>query len=236
MIRINLLPEEMRRSEGTPLPRRLAIFAGTALIALLAMAWVTVHFQTIPEREASIKARTRERNDLQARVDADVVPLDQYLAATKTRQKIAEELRASRPLWAPVLDALWTTISSSEGAWLEDLGLTADDLEVESLVNPRKKTKVPQQSVRMLCVATLLGVAPWDLDRVAKARIAQIYDRMVADIAPIRQDDLLYYDFGIGTWEVTEAYSGSVGGRALRFELFLRVRMKKAYDEALAVK
>ncbi len=235
MIRINLLPEEMRRTEGTPLPRRLAIFGGALLIAMLAMAWITVHLQTLPMREEAIVERTRERDDLQKKVDAEVIPLEQYLAATKNRQKIAEDARASLVRWAPLLDAVWTSVVSREGTWLEDLGLVTGDVDVVSEKNPRKKTKVPEQVLRLQCVTTLLGSERADIDRAAKIRIAEAYDRLVADVGPVRQNDLAYYDFGIGTWEVTPDYEVAVGGVSLRFELFLRVRSRKAYDDALVM-
>ncbi len=45
MIEIDLLPEEYRRLEMTPLPRRLVIFTGAALVSicLFVLIWLQVN-------------------------------------------------------------------------------------------------------------------------------------------------------------------------------------------------
>lgn len=49
MIRINLLPDDCRRAEGTPLPRLVAILASVVVVLCLVIGNVTMFFRKLPE-------------------------------------------------------------------------------------------------------------------------------------------------------------------------------------------
>lgn len=237
MIEINLLPPEMRRAEATPLPRRLAIFIGTGVISVLVVAVVTLHFQAIPNRRRTLDERKEQRAVLETRVDEEVGTRERFLERARQRQTVAETLRSQQFRWAPVLDEAWRIlVAEGTSSWMEHIEVKREDVEVESVVNPRRKTRVPQFVITLQCGTTLLDADASDYERAAKDRIARLFEAVRERWMPLERSQHFYYDYGIGTWEVTEDYRPTVGGMAVRFQLLMAVRPRKPMDEALAMK
>jgi len=120
MIEIDLLPEEYRRPEMTPLPRRLVIFIGAALVSICLFVLIWLHFILLPglrnqrdnlidyEKERAEKAQQYE--ELQAEIN-------QF----NQRKQTIEQIWQARTLWAPKLDQLCDLVPPY--IWLFQLSL-----------------------------------------------------------------------------------------------------------------
>lgn len=104
MIEINLLPEQLRRSEGTPLPRQLTIYLGVAIT--LGLIFVNYHFYM---------KTGKARGDLQGwqqrlvEVQNEEKQLQAILAeisGIETHVDACEELYRNRTVWAKILNDL----------------------------------------------------------------------------------------------------------------------------------
>lgn len=127
MIRINLLPEEYRRRNRTPLKLMLTVSAGVAANSVLLSWYAWLAFGVSAEIDS-------ERNVLQTELDG-LTPQVEYHKALEGEQKrfAAREqtlgsITASRISWTRKVDELITVINSGgEGerhfVWLDDLNV-----------------------------------------------------------------------------------------------------------------
>ena len=122
MIRINLLPEDLRKQEGTPLPRRIAIFAGAGLITLLA-------FLVLIQR-VQIRRMRQEKDEMgekflvaNKRIQQDVAPIEQSLAALERRQQVLKQIAENAVRWGGRMDGLQeVVVENLDGVWLDGFG------------------------------------------------------------------------------------------------------------------
>lgn len=125
MIKVNLLPPEYRKVEGTPVARFVAILAGVFLTAAAMGFWVYIHFGQL--------AQVRDEHD---RVESEVKALkllaersealaNEFKEYQKRRDTI-EKIGASRVLWSRKLDEVADLIhndgdTSRHMVWLRNL-------------------------------------------------------------------------------------------------------------------
>ena len=77
MIEINLLPPEMRKSDGTPLPRLLTIIVGIIVLALGMVFASNYHFVKVKGEEAAIRdLETRKKAAEKITVEVDKITKD----------------------------------------------------------------------------------------------------------------------------------------------------------------
>jgi Tfp pilus assembly protein PilN len=105
MIKINLLPPEYRKVEGTPIARLVATVAGVALVTCAAGVWGYVHTAMLAQvREERIQ-REEELANVKALADRSQALLKEFKEYQRRRETI-EKIGASRMLWSRKLDEL----------------------------------------------------------------------------------------------------------------------------------
>ena len=120
MIKINLLPAEMRRPDRVPLPRRMTIYAGTVLF-LAGIALLGTILQWISAVNREIEAKTAQKATLQEETkDYDAVKKEHD--AYQARKKAVEDLKAKRKYrWSRRLDILADVIDALPRMWINGL-------------------------------------------------------------------------------------------------------------------
>lgn len=104
MISINLLPEDRRPVERTPLPRFLLIVGGVAgvCVEIVALGMLALRFPDMRQMREGIKVqqqRLQEQAKLVDQVQRDIVRI-------KQRGNTVEKLLQDRRMWAPILHRL----------------------------------------------------------------------------------------------------------------------------------
>jgi Tfp pilus assembly protein PilN len=109
MIRVNLLPQEYRKSEATPLKQFFATVGAVVLAALAATVWAFIYF-------GSLEPMIKERDDLKQRI-ADqkagldrVKKLDTRVKELKAQYNKIDEVAKNRVVWSRKIDELWEVV------------------------------------------------------------------------------------------------------------------------------
>lgn len=123
MIEINLLPEERRPVERTPLPRLISIFAGVILGFVQVLFLIQYYMISIPNRLTDIRDKTNDRDAFKAQADR-VDGIEQSIQKLEKVRKTLGELESDRVCWARILDRL--ADSFPEGLWLKELSISYD--------------------------------------------------------------------------------------------------------------
>ncbi len=124
MIEINLLPEEMRQTEGTP-PARLAVIIVGVAIACLTGFFITKYYVfKIPEMITEIKNREVEIKGLQVKKD-EINKVIAEIEVLNTKVQTLDKLIMSRLRYARLLDRLCDAVPA-EGAWFRSFNVTGD--------------------------------------------------------------------------------------------------------------
>jgi Tfp pilus assembly protein PilN len=123
MVRINLIPEELRTSGATPLPRRLVIYGGVAVNCLLLVLGLTYFLSTIPSLEGRKDSLGREIYQAQVikKVESDYSSLVQKKRDFESRKATIDEISKTRVIWAKKLDQLWDMVPPE--MWLTSIRL-----------------------------------------------------------------------------------------------------------------
>lgn len=129
MIHINLLPNDMRKSEGLPLRRIGALALGAGVASASLMLLLTVHFglmQTARGHHSQAEQRLAGLNPDVKYADA----LSKEKAEYKRRSETIQTISDSRVLWTKKVDELFDVIDFGEKAdrhfvWLNDLKVSA---------------------------------------------------------------------------------------------------------------
>ncbi|HYG74080.1 MAG TPA: hypothetical protein VEK08_03665 [Planctomycetota bacterium] len=140
MIEINLLPEEMRQTEGTP-PARLAtilvgVVAATVISFFVAKFWLV----EIPNMKGEIKNRKVEIEALKKRkeeVEKTIAAID----ALKQKVDTLDKLIQSRVRFARILDRLCDAVPP-DGAWFRSFNVVADNTASSGLPGAGKRYKI----------------------------------------------------------------------------------------------
>ncbi len=105
MIRINLLPEEMRKREKTPLSRIVVTLVGTLVTVTSASVFAYAHFGLLHEAGSRLD---RARSELES-LEPEARYADDLLREKKDfdkRSEIIQSIGNSRTLWSRKLDQL----------------------------------------------------------------------------------------------------------------------------------
>ena len=125
MIRINLLPEEFRRRNRTPLKLMLAVSAGVAVNGVLLSWYAWLAFGVSAEIESERSVLQTELDGLNPQVEYHK-SLEGEQKRYAAREKTLGSITASRINWTRKIDELITIVNSGgEGerhfVWLDDL-------------------------------------------------------------------------------------------------------------------
>ena len=118
MILINLLPEERRPVERTPLPRFLTYVTGVLVACIQIAMLLSYHLSAIPDKLQNIKNAQDEK--AAAKADADKVDaIDQEIQRLANIRKTLGDLESDRVCWGRILDRLCDSVP--DNLWLVSL-------------------------------------------------------------------------------------------------------------------
>lgn len=112
MIEINLLPQELRQPEGTPLPRLLTAMGGVILAVLAGVVAAKFHLKDIPETKEKITLQTAERDRLQKQVE-QVNAIRNDINSINEQVNALRNLANSQILWSRMLDYWAKTVPNN---------------------------------------------------------------------------------------------------------------------------
>ena len=146
MIRINLLPEERRRKEKTPLPRFLAMNAAI-IICLLLGIWNAYMYVGIKQQTDRLRTDKGSLADLQkqtseySKMQAEEQKLNEW-------NKAATQIKETREFyWWETIDDLWDVIYGARDVWITSL-------QAAETAPPSFRSKTPvSASISMGCFA-----------------------------------------------------------------------------------
>lgn len=125
MIRVNLLPPEYRKADGTPIARFVALTLGVFLTATAMSVWGYVHFGMLAEVQDRRAQLEEEVVGLKALADRSAALLAEFKEYQRRRDKI-EEIDTNRILWSRKLDQ-WADLVHNKGdsdrhfVWFSDI-------------------------------------------------------------------------------------------------------------------
>ncbi len=117
MIKINLLPPELRKPERTPLPRRLAYFVGTAVVAgsVVLCAFIWTWIKQVEDQIADLQVVKAAAVEATKDYDSVKQEYERYVA----RKLAVDEIRAKRKFrWSKRLDILADVIDAVPRMWI----------------------------------------------------------------------------------------------------------------------
>ncbi len=122
MIRVNLLPPEYRKVDGTPIVRFVAVVVGVFLCATAMSVWGYVHFGMLAEVRERRAGLEEDLVGLQALAQRSMALQAEFKEYQRRRATI-EEIGKSRFLWSRKLDQLADLIhakgsTAKHQAWL----------------------------------------------------------------------------------------------------------------------
>jgi Tfp pilus assembly protein PilN len=123
MIEINLLPEDLRQTEGTPPARLFTIIGGVVVSCVLGVFISQYYFVKIPNMKVEIQNRKTEIEDLKKQEIA-VNETIKKIATIKAKVATLETLIHSRIRYARLLDRLCDAMP--DGAWFRTFTVQKD--------------------------------------------------------------------------------------------------------------
>ena len=123
MIEINLLPEDLRQAEGTPLPRLVAIMASVVVACGLGVLCAFYYMVYIPRAKQEIAQRDEDIKGLKVR-KAEVDAIDAQIAVLIEKVAALDNLNQGRMRYGRLLDKLTNTVP--EGVWYTSFGVGPD--------------------------------------------------------------------------------------------------------------
>lgn len=105
MIKVNLLPPEYRKVEGTPVARLATTIAGVFLVACAAGVWGYVHMAVLAQVREEREQKEFDLASLKAQAERSQSLLREFKEYQRRRETI-EKIGASRNLWSKKLDEL----------------------------------------------------------------------------------------------------------------------------------
>ncbi|MFM2090042.1 MAG: hypothetical protein RLZZ127_531 [Planctomycetota bacterium] len=112
MIRINLLPSELRKGRRSVNPHALGVGATAAAALAAAVLWAWVHWVSIPGAVAAVDALKADLED-HKRKAAEVEALEKEVAAVKDQRDSVRNLIDRKVTWAKTLDDLANLVSGT---------------------------------------------------------------------------------------------------------------------------
>ncbi len=105
MLRVNLLPPEYRKSDGTPIARFLTVIAGVFLTATMLGTWGYVHFGMLDEVQNRRIEMEKHLDNLTKQAERSQALLAEFQEYQRRRETI-EGIGRQRVLWSKKLDEL----------------------------------------------------------------------------------------------------------------------------------
>lgn len=144
MIQINLLPEELRKREGTPLPRRIAIYAGTAVLTGLLFMVAIQRMKTLPDLVSARDLAAKDLQQARERIERDIRPIQKALQGVERRKRVLAQIEPGVLRWAPRLDALQDTlVTELPGVWLT--GLVFEETQPKARAGAKGATAIERR-------------------------------------------------------------------------------------------
>lgn len=142
MIRINLLPPELKTLEKTPLSRFVVIVAGVALTTTALFVFLMLQFRTLPAAVAKrdgIAKEVEEKKLLTAKYDE----LEQEISFFKLRVDAVKKLRKKRYIWSKKLFDLHRVIEETKHVALSSISIE------EGRSAGRRRVAAPKMTIVM---------------------------------------------------------------------------------------
>ncbi len=112
MIRINLLPSELRKGRRSVNPHALGIGATAAAAVLAACLWAWIHWVSLPGAIAAVDAHKATLED-RKRKAAEVEALEKEIAVLRDQRDAVRNLIESKVTWAKTIDDLASLVSGT---------------------------------------------------------------------------------------------------------------------------
>ncbi|MFH0939122.1 MAG: hypothetical protein V1899_07575 [Planctomycetota bacterium] len=122
MIEINLLPEELRRAEGTPPARLLTIFMSVALVCIIGSLIGSYYFKALCKHQAITQANSDIDSLQKRKVVVDQTQTE--IINLKEKVKALNNLIQSNARYGRVLHRLCNAMPN--GVWLRTFAVTSD--------------------------------------------------------------------------------------------------------------
>ena len=103
MIKVNLLPPECRKVEGTPVARLVATIFGVLIVAAAAGMWGYVHMAILAQVRKEREDKEEELGSLKLQAERSQSLLREFKEYQRRRETI-EKIGSSRVLWSKKLD------------------------------------------------------------------------------------------------------------------------------------
>jgi hypothetical protein len=125
MIRVNLLPQEYRKTEATPLKQFFAVIAAAVIAALSAVAWLWVHFGMLEQARSELSnvegAVAAQQGDLKR-----VADLKSWVGEYESQYEKIDLVAKQRIVWSRKFDELWENVVQPNPAnryevWLKNI-------------------------------------------------------------------------------------------------------------------
>ena len=125
MIRVNLLPQEYRKAESTPLKQFFATMGAVVVVALAVVGWLFIHLGKLGPKEQDLKTIEDDVKTQQAKVK-DSKDLAAWLQEYKTQYEKIDKVAMTRVLWSRKIDEIWEVVVNPNPAnkydvWLKGL-------------------------------------------------------------------------------------------------------------------
>lgn len=122
MIQINLLPEELRQLEKTPLGRLIIVMAGVALATTALFIFLVLQFKTLPEalrKKSDTTSEIRQKEELVLEYDK----LETEINFFKLRITTVQQIKRERFIWSKKLFELHRVIESAPDIALNNISI-----------------------------------------------------------------------------------------------------------------
>ncbi len=113
MLQINLLPENLRKAEATPLPRFITIVLGIVIILTLGFLIVHLKFFLIPDKEAQVAKLSQDLEVARAEA-AKLGVIEERIRRKQEYIGTIESLFRERVVWAKILWDLKAIVTRTE--------------------------------------------------------------------------------------------------------------------------
>jgi hypothetical protein len=174
MIEINLLPEDLRQTEGTPIARLAAIMASVVVACGLGVLIAFYYMVYIPRIKDDIKQREADIVNLKQRKE-EVDAIEAQIAKLKEKVAALDNLNQSRMRYGRLLNKLCD--SMPEGVWFKGFSVTTDAAGGGGPGGGGKRYMITLQG-------TVTGATPVEMDK----RITELVNGMVREFSIVREE------------------------------------------------
>src|SRR5581483_6127413 len=121
MIEINLLPQEYRVQERTPLGLFLTIVVGICTVGAIGIYWINLK-KELAQKELD-NTRLKQEKEVTDKRKAEVVALEKEIETAKKRQETIIEISQSKIIWSQKLLQFGKIMQEYPDFWIDRLQL-----------------------------------------------------------------------------------------------------------------